>query len=239
MTVRIGSARISEKGTINGKLGDQKNGMEVSTQSWYNHKKGWYILRAKDRKKAELIARNMEAFCNNDHFGYGQSDRSTAYTACKAVGWDASKVKKDCNTDCSMTVRICCLYAGIQAGPFSTLSEVDVLKKTGAFDLITDDKICSNADYWKRGDIGVTRTKGHTVVALTSGSKTATKKMTVKTTGSSLRLRKSPVDGETIVFMKNGSDVIPTGNTQEIKGSIWYEVTYKKYTGWASGNCLK
>ena len=240
MAVKIGSARISETGTINGKVGDQKKGGEVSTQNWYPHSKGWYIARAKDPAKRELIAKDMEYLCANNHFCYGQSNRSTGYTACKAVGWDASKVTKDVNVDCSKAVQICCLFAGIQVGSFSTLTELKTLEETGEFEIIKDDEICSNSDYWLRGDIGVTRTKGHTVVALTNGSKaTAKKTFTVKTsTGASLRLRKTPVDGETLAYIPNGEKVEPTGQKKTAGGTVWREVTYKGKKGWSSGKFL-
>ena len=49
MAVIIGSARHDEHGNCysGGKAGDQ-TGQEVSTQKFYNHSKGWYVLRAKD-----------------------------------------------------------------------------------------------------------------------------------------------------------------------------------------------
>ena len=43
MAVIIGSARIDENGNIHGgKPGDQ-TGREVSTQAWYQHRKGWVV----------------------------------------------------------------------------------------------------------------------------------------------------------------------------------------------------
>ena len=72
--------------------------------------------------------------------------------------------------DCSALVRVCCLYAGIQVGDFNTASELETLRKTGAFEILKDDKRCKESTYLKRGDILVTRTKGHTVVALDNGS---------------------------------------------------------------------
>ena len=46
MAVIIGSARHDEHGNCysGGKAGDQ-TGQEVSTQKFYNHSKGWYVLR--------------------------------------------------------------------------------------------------------------------------------------------------------------------------------------------------
>ena len=57
MAVIIGSARHDEHGNCysGGKAGDQ-TGQEVSTQKFYNHSKGWYVLRAKDDRVAEKLA---------------------------------------------------------------------------------------------------------------------------------------------------------------------------------------
>lgn len=90
-------------------------------------------------------------------------------------GWNGlagnlSKVNVDVEVDCSALVRVCCLYAGIQVGDFNTASELETLRKTGAFEILKDDKRCKESTYLKRGDILVTRTKGHTVVVLDNGS---------------------------------------------------------------------
>lgn len=168
--VRIGSARSNEHGGINdGQPGDQKGGGEVSTQAWYLHSKGWTVIRARDSAVREKIARNMEAACANNKIGYCQDHRSTLTAAAKLCGYDAAKVTTPVETDCSELVRVCCLYAGIRVGSFSTASEAAVLEATGEFDILKADKYCKSADYLMRGDILVTRSKGHTVVALDNG----------------------------------------------------------------------
>ena len=47
------------------------------------------------------------------------------------------------------------------------------MRATGKFDILKDDKYCKKPDYLLRGDILVTRTKGHTVVVLDDGAKAA------------------------------------------------------------------
>ena len=173
MSVIIGSARINEKGGINGGAAGDQTGGEVSTQAWYLHSKGWIVIRAKDPAVREKIARNMQAICDNDNIGYCQDHRSTLTAAAKPYGYDASKVTTKVETDCSEGVRNCVLYAGINVGSFSTYSEVSMLKNTGAFDILEDDKHCKSSDYLLRGDILVTGSKGHTVVVLTNGAKSS------------------------------------------------------------------
>ncbi len=173
MSVLIGSARINEKGSTNGGAAGDQTGGEVSTQAWYLHSKGWIVIRAKDPAVREMISRNMQAICDNDNIGYCQAHRGTLTTAAKPYGYDASKVAKKVEVDCSEAVRNCALYAGISVGSFNTASEVSVLRATGKFDILKDNLHCKSSDYLLRGDILVTKTKGHTVVVLSDGAKVA------------------------------------------------------------------
>lgn len=171
MAVLIGSARIDERGKISGgKAGDQ-TGKEVSTQAWYKHSKGWVVIRAKKPEVREKIAKNMEYICANNKIGYDQSNRYGLFNAVKDKGFDASKCTVLTETDCSASVRVCARYAGITVGDFNTSNEKSVLQATGAFDVLTDSKYTNSSDYLLRGDILVTKTKGHTVVVLSNGAK--------------------------------------------------------------------
>ena len=178
MAVKIGSARLDERGKISGgSAGDQKQSKtpdysgEVSMQDWYKHSKGWVLIRAKDATAREKIARNMEYACNNKNIGYDQSQNRTLYNIVKDLGFDCSKVTKKCETDCAQLVRVCVRYAGINCEDFYTANEKDKLKATGKFDIYTDSKYTTSSDYLLRGDILVTKTMGHTVVVLSNGSK--------------------------------------------------------------------
>lgn len=184
MAVRIGSARIDEYGRINsGKAGDQTGG-EVATQAWYLHKKGWYVLRAKDDAVAEKIAQCMEAACANSNIGYDQYQRNTLYNAVKNKGFkcDSKSLKTKVETDCSALVRVCMAYAGVKVGDFNTSSQKRTILATGKFREVS----CGNSSlYLKRGDILVTKTKGHTVVVLSNGSKVKATTQTTTATGQS------------------------------------------------------
>ena len=171
MAVIIGSARIDENGRAHGgKAGDQ-TGKEVSTQNWYRHSKGWVVLRAKDPKKATKIAQAMRAACANDNIGYDQYQNQTLWNAVKDKGYDPAKATVKCETDCARLVRVCCAYARIMARDFYTATEAAYLMDTGEFVKLTTSKYTSQDDYLGAGDILVTKTKGHTVVVLTNGSK--------------------------------------------------------------------
>ena len=168
MAVLIGSARSSYGNTS---PGDQHSGLEVSTQNWYLHSKGWYVLRAKDAAAREKIAVAMERACANNNIGYSQPTRNTLYPNIKPYGFDPAKTTKKVNTDCSALVRVCVNFAGITVGDFITSSEVSAIIATGEFEMFIDDAHCKRDDHLLRGDILVTRTKGHTVVVLSNGAK--------------------------------------------------------------------
>ena len=177
MSVIIGSARISEKGTINGTKGDQKqNGTgndykgEVSMQVWYLHSKGWVLIRPRLKEHAERIAQNCEYACNNPEIGYGQKDNRSLYELLKDLGtWDCRRVDTPVNTDCAQLGRVEILYAGIDVGDFYTANAVEVIRRTGAFDIITDKAYTESDRKLRRGDMLVTKTKGHFVTVLSDG----------------------------------------------------------------------
>ena len=176
MAVIIGSARHDEHGNCysGGKAGDQ-TGQEVSTQKFYNHSKGWNVLRAKDNKVAEKLAEAMQIACGNKNIGYDQSER---YGIIKH-GIN-TKVKTEC--DCSSLVRACIIYAsGKDVGDFNTSNERSVILKSGLFDDMGTYKV---GDTLYNGDILVTRTKGHTVIVV-SGAKKSKGKYYPKYTGNS------------------------------------------------------
>ena len=158
--VTVGSARIDENGNANcGKAGDQ-TGREVAEESYYSHKLGWYMLRAKDGEKARKIGLAMIEACLNDNIGYDQSGRYGVIECLKVYGRIA-KINKPTEADCSSLVRACCIQAGIQVGDFNTASEVSVLERTGAFHNAV--AVTPNTKL-QMGDILVTRSKGHTVI---------------------------------------------------------------------------
>lgn len=176
MAVIIGSARHDEHGNCysGGKAGDQ-TGQEVSTQKFYNHSKGWNVLRAKDNKVAEKLAEAMKIACDNNNIGYDQSER---YGVIKH-GIN-TKVKTEC--DCSSLVRACIIYAsGKDVGDFNTSNERSVILKSGLFKDVGSYK---QGDTLYNGDILVTRTKGHTAIVV-SGAKKSKGKYYPKYTGSS------------------------------------------------------
>ena len=169
MSVRIGHASISEKGTINGVKGDQTGG-EVCTRTFYS--KPWdYAAIHPDAIVREKHAQAVESACANDNIGYGQNDRNTLNTLAKAVGYDLSRVGK-CNCDCSSLQNVAAVASGAGAtygsNGWTTSTMKAALQKLG-YKIITDATYLANAKYCVRGAIYV-RASSHTVCALDNGA---------------------------------------------------------------------
>lgn len=176
MAVKIGNASISERGTIRGEAGEQ-NGKEVFIRDWYRHSKGWITLRCTVPGMAEYIAEAMELACANPDIGYDQIENQTLWDNVKDVGFDPSKTSKKVETDCARLIRVCVQYALVKMGidktvpDFYTATLATTLVRTGWFEKLTADKYNTQDAYLMRGDIQVTKTKGHTWCILENGSK--------------------------------------------------------------------
>lgn len=161
MDIIIGSARISEKWTVAGNAGDQKQKTkpdysgEVSMQKFYVDSRGWDVLRPKKATHAEALAKAMKKYCNDSNVGYSQEERS-------AIMSYAGKGKTNC--DCSSLIRRCVKDAtGKTISNFTTASEKVTLVNSGLFDYVgkykAGMKLCV-------GDVLATCTKGHTVAVV-------------------------------------------------------------------------
>lgn len=173
MAVRIGHAVMDENGKANrGSAGDQTS-KEVCTRNWYSS--SWkYVLRCKDKDKAEVMAKTCEDGCNNANIGYDQYQRNTLNTQAKKVDYDLSKITTKCETDCSAFMTVCAQAAGIDvpynSGNAPTTSTMkNAFTSTGMFEVLDDSKYLTSDKYLERGDILVNPGK-HTVMVLNNGS---------------------------------------------------------------------
>lgn len=168
MTVRIGHASISEKGTINGTKGDQ-TGKEVCIRTWYS--KPWdYMAIHPDALVREKHAHAIEAACANNNIGYGQGDRNTLNALAKVAKYDLSRVGK-CNCDCSSLQNVAAVASGSGAtygsNGWTTGTMKVVLQKLG-YKIITDTTYLKTEAYCVRGAIYV-KASSHTVCGLDNG----------------------------------------------------------------------
>lgn len=178
--VKCAWAAISEYGSINGKKGDQTGG-EVRIGNWYYFGQN-VVLRCKNKAKAKKMAENIKAIANNNHVGYGQSDRLTLYNAWRSVGWDhPEKIRTDCNTDCSQLISDVCISVGYDIAPTNwTGSLKTALKGTGDFQVLTAAKWLTTSDYCEVGDI-ILNEASHVIMAIENGPKVKAQKGQKKT----------------------------------------------------------
>ncbi len=261
MSIIFGSARSSETGGINGTKGDQNGGKEVSTQTYYNHSKGWYVLRANNSDTRAKLAKAMQSACDNNKIGYGQSDRLSAWTEAGKVGYDMSKISNACNVDCSELVRCCVRYAtGKDIGDIYTGNEKSVLLNTGLFTDVTNKVTASTGAGLYNGDILVTKTKGHTGIIVSGGgtsassssSGTSTKVATADYKDSSLagtytvyncnklNMRADAgTQASVITVLSAGEKVKNYGYYSKSGDTKWFYVAYGKLVGFVSSKYLK
>lgn len=166
--VLIGSARIDENGKISGGNSGDQTGIEVSTQPFYLHKKGWNIIRPKDSNLAIKLSKSMNDACSNNNIGYDQSNRLSVITMLNKHK-SLSEISEKCEADCSSLVRACCIESGFDPGNFTTASAVNALLSTGRFSYAGSAR---EANDCKTGDILCTKVKGHIVivVSVTTGN---------------------------------------------------------------------
>ena len=180
MTVKIGHASIDENGKIAGGSAGDQTGKEVCTRNWYSHP--WNkVIRAKDPKVAEKIAKCMEQACANDNIGYDQKQRTTLYDLAKAKSWDLSKITTKCECDCSSLVAVCVNASGIKVSKdIYTGNEAQALLVTGAFTSLMTTGYTQYDSYLMRGDI-LLKEGSHTAVVLSNGSGVKAEKPVTKT----------------------------------------------------------
>lgn len=176
MSVMIAHASIDEHGRAKGGKAADQTGKEVCIRTWYN--KPWNcVIRFNDASMREKIARCMENAANNNHIGYDQNQRNTLLTKARKYNYDVSKVKEDCETDCSALVSVACMYAGIPESALTlkgncatTRTLRPILKATGEVEIFTTPLYTANTDRLLRGDI-LLKEGSHVAVVVKSESK--------------------------------------------------------------------
>lgn len=174
--MRIGHASISENKNSGrdgkAKPGDQ-TGKEVCIREFYKYP--WkYLLRCKDKEKAETMAIACEVLCKNDCIGYDQSRRITLHNELKKLNYAYTKLTTPCACDCSsfMTVlaEIADIFPKYTSGNAPvTANMVKLFKETNQFEVLTEG---INEEFnLKRGDILVGPPNTHTVMVLDNGVK--------------------------------------------------------------------
>lgn len=131
------------------------------------------MLRPINKVKAEAMAVACEQAAANDCIGYNQSKRNTLNSQAILVGYDISRIRNDCDCDCSSLMTVCAQAAGIHinycAGNAPTTRTMKTaFMYTNEFELLVDDIYTNTDRYLLRGDVLV-KAGSHTVMALENG----------------------------------------------------------------------
>lgn len=172
----ISNCGADERGAFRGgKAGDQ--GGEWCLRKWYSHP--WDVMiRYPAAKVRHWIGDQARAAANNDHIGYDQSQRQTFWSELKKAGYDAEKIKADCEADCSSGVLAICKAAGYRFGVKAlqaidqtgyTGNMVSILKKAG-FEVFDESKYRKSGEYLDNGDI-LLNTSRHTAINVDAGAR--------------------------------------------------------------------
>lgn len=172
--VKIAHASIDERNKIKGGQAGDQTGKEVCIRNWYD--KNWnVILRPKSNEVAKRIVKEAKAGANNDNIGYDQNQRNTLLTQAKKVNFDLSKIRTQCECDCSSFVSVLMIAAGareddiVKGGNCATTSTLrSRAKETGMFDVLTHVKYLNSDKYLKAGDI-VLKEGSHVVIVIENG----------------------------------------------------------------------
>jgi len=168
--VKIAHASIDENGkTAGGAAGDQ-TGKEVCIRSWYN--KPWnVVIRFKLPAMRQKLADFMRKVASNPCVGYDKQNRNSLLQYARNVGYDPSKINTPCEGDCSSTVTVGCIYAGLQEKQLvvngncaTTRTLRNLLKNTGMVDIYTEKDYTAKPDNLLVGDILLS--EGHHVAAV-------------------------------------------------------------------------
>lgn len=178
MSILIGHASIDENSRASGGQAGDQTGKEVCIRSWYAG--GWnVVLRPISSDVAQKMAVICESLCTGNLVGYDQYQRNTLWGELEKVGWNVSKLKTKCETDCSAFMTACARAAGINIprvamgnGQYNapvTYTMREAFSSTGKFQMLVDMRYMVSDQYLKRGDILV-RESGHTAMALSDGA---------------------------------------------------------------------
>ena len=156
--VMIAEASISENNSTEGAPGDQ-TGKEVHVRKWYSYP--WNcVLRPPSAEVGLKIAQLAEKGAKNSHVGYAWKSRTTYWEQLKKANYDPSKVKTDCNTDCSAFTCATIAAAGylLKNDKLKGLTQLTThymrkqLQDIG-FKLLTGSEYTGSADKLVKGDV--------------------------------------------------------------------------------------
>lgn len=170
----ISNSGHDERGKyIGGQAGDQ-SGTEWYLRTWYN--RPWNcVLRHPDSKVRNKIAELAEKAARNDYIGYDQGERTTYWNELIKAGYDPSNIKNPCEADCSAGVMANIKAVGyllnnekLKSVTITSTHYMRNMLKNAGFQVLTDSKYLTSANYLERGDI-LLNDNAHTATNLEKG----------------------------------------------------------------------
>lgn len=99
----IANCGCDERGLYSGGAAGDQSGREWWVCNWYDYP--WdFVFHHPNKQVRQTMARLATASAQNDHMGYDQADRLTFWYALQDAGYDPSKIKVNCEADCSSGV---------------------------------------------------------------------------------------------------------------------------------------
>lgn len=166
VSVKISNCGHDENGHYAGGQAGDQTGTEYQIINWYN--RPWLcVLRFEDQEVAALIAEMATQAANNNMIGYDQgtagnsNDRYTFWEQLAANGYDPSKIKKPCETDCSQSTASIVKAVGYRLNKpklkavsiYLTTYNMRSAFKTAGAKVLTDQKYLTSGTCLKPGDI--------------------------------------------------------------------------------------
>lgn len=251
MIVKIAHASIDENGKISGGIAGDQTGKEVCIRSWYN--KPWnVVIRFKLLAMRQKLADFMRKVANNPYIGYDQQNRNSLLQYARNVGYDPSKINTPCEGDCSSTVTVGCIYAGLQEKQLvingncaTTRTLRNLLKNTGMVDIYMEKDYTAKTENLLVGDILLS--EGHHVAVVVeierSGMKTSQKGIDLIKRFEGCRLQAyKAVPSEkcyTIGYGHYGSDVTPGMSITQVQADALLMQDLMRYEAAVSDAGLK
>ena len=171
-----------------GKAGDQ-TGTEWYLRTWYNRPWNCVCRHPNANVRATIADLGVKAARNNK-IGYDQWERTTYWNQLQKAGYDPSKITVACEADCSAGVMANIKATGYILGitalknvPITSTYYMRNILRNAGFQILTDSKYLTSADYLLPGDI-LLNDNAHTATNIEKG-KYATESSGTASTGSS------------------------------------------------------
>jgi len=171
----IANCGCDERGLYSGGAAGDQSGREWWLCDWYDYP--WdCVFHHPNKEVRRTLARLATESAKNDHMGYDQSQRLTFWYELQAVGYEPSKIKSNCEADCSSGVAALVKATGYLLND-DKLKAINISSTTrnlrpqliaAGFEMRNGQKYIKSDDYASAGDIWLNE-GCHTTTNVTDG----------------------------------------------------------------------